>query len=389
MINELSFNTRKPLNINDEDLDPENPNPLSEKSGCTDMTFCLLCHETSTISRCFNTLPPSVDDYNSPSNELSIEKKISIVTKLQDHLRKKYLVHCDPGNAIALVLIRLTRMIISRMWLAIYHPFQPERRPYVYPALTRDMLLSTSVEILETAHFLEHEPSTAHWRWYFKSWTQWHALAVVLAELCVKNQGPLVARAWNIIDIVFEPWASTIADSRHGMLWRPIRKLMTKAKANRQGILSMDDVGSTPNTTNSDIVFPQLQPSYSDFPAPDLMSISQEMNSNTEAILQDMMIHHQISRNQDILPGFTPTVMPAPTSQQTILDFITQQPTPDFTPQQTLPTFTPSIRATEDAGTINWAEWDEFMQDFEIETGPGQSDKSHQDAKPFGNLWLL
>lgn len=58
-----------------------------------------------------------------------------------------------------------------------------------------------------------------------------HAVAHVLSELCVRQPGPTVDRAWLAVESVYED--SIHSKKRRGMLWKPIRHLMTKARAHR------------------------------------------------------------------------------------------------------------------------------------------------------------
>lgn len=62
---------------------------------------------------------------------------------------------------------------------------------------------------------------------------QWHALSVALAELCVQTEGVLVDRAWATIDRLLPLWSHKVADSKKGALWKPIRKLLRKARERR------------------------------------------------------------------------------------------------------------------------------------------------------------
>lgn len=62
---------------------------------------------------------------------------------------------------------------------------------------------------------------------------QWHALAVALAELCVQTEGVLVDRAWTTVERVLPLLSHKVADSKKGALWRPIRKLLRKARERR------------------------------------------------------------------------------------------------------------------------------------------------------------
>lgn len=69
--------------------------------------------------------------------------------------------------------------------------------------------------------------------WWKDGYVQWHALSVALAELCVQTEGVLVDRAWATVDRVLPLLSHKVADSKKGALWRPIRKLLRKAKERR------------------------------------------------------------------------------------------------------------------------------------------------------------
>lgn len=398
MIHDFNFNTKMPLNINDADLDPESLQPLSDKACYTEMTFCRVGHDLSQLARRFNYLPPSEGNPQLSSKKITIEEKISVLKKRQEHIEKHYLAHCDLGYPLAWVATQIARLILSRMWLAIYHPLQPEYRSHAYPLTTRDDLLAISTNILELANSLEQEPTTAHWRWFFRSWVQWHALAVALAELCNQNEGTLVEKAWAIIDIIYEPWAAHIADSRNGMLWRPIQKLRSKAQANRQARSLISNVGNPRSTTTESMIFPsQQQLSYGNLQPSTFIPLSSETDLETERMLQAMMMQHQIGHHaqqqqqQDLLPPYPPQHPLFSSPLQSLPDYTTPpNPLPDFTtPQQTLPLFSSALGVVDqNMDTANWAQWDEFIQDFEMESRPGQRNPVQPLAEPFGSLWL-
>lgn len=70
-------------------------------------------------------------------------------------------------------------------------------------------------------------------KWWKDGYVQWHALSVALAELCVQTEGVLVDRAWATVDRVLPLLSHNVADSKKGALWRPIRKLLRKARERR------------------------------------------------------------------------------------------------------------------------------------------------------------
>ena len=104
-------------------------------------------------------------------------------------------------------------------------------------------VLNLAVDIMEKHNEIATAPITEPWRWFI--WVQWHALAVALAELCSRTEGPDVERAWEIVEIAFQQYADVVADTTRGMLWHPIEKLMKKARQTRKlaqlSQLSLDD----------------------------------------------------------------------------------------------------------------------------------------------------
>ena len=389
MIFAPTFNTQIPLNINDADFGPENDDPLESRTGFTEMTFSIICYELSMAKRRLLCIPPSEEDYTSLAILNTFEEKKNMLLKCQQRLERTYLVHTNTGSPISWVSWMVARLVIAKAWLSIYHPLEPESRGQDRPLISRKQLLPISVEILEVAYRLEWEPSTAQWRWYLNTWVQWHALAVALAVLCVQNLGPLVERAWAIIDVVYELWAAHIADSSKGMLWRPIQKLMDKAQRNRQRGSLVDGIGAQVP------ILPQVQPSC----PPEFQSsmlVPTSMRTNAE-VPTNMIMQVQFSPNNqafgDIAPKQTfsyfnsPQMFPTLAPQQQAPTPAYEQTLPGFTPQQTLPVFTPLVDAGDSLNNVAWDDWNEFVEDFEMENRPGQRNVP-QDVKSFGNSWF-
>lgn len=376
MIHEANFTTKPPLNINDEDMNPDTVEPLTSRTGYTAMTFCAVNHEVFMFHRRCNIMGYSTGDLASP-HPIKIEDQITMMTELQAHLKEKYLIHCDLRNPIAWVTVSVTRLIVTRFWFAIYHPLQHEQRPKTRPNMTREQLLTITVELLESAHRLENEPATTQWRWFFDSWVQWHALAVALAELCVQNQGPLVQRAWAIIDEVFEPWAAHIADSKRGMLWRPIQKLAAKARLNRRrGGWSITGNNNDGIVLDAGLITPVQKPSYHQKkPEPP----TPQMNN---FILDPA---HLQTMNLDPL-------QPAPTQFQpdSFSQYLNTNTSNILIPNAFVTLDDASISgAGEESFDPNWAEWDAFLQDYEREN-PLVNGEGFvwQDAKTLGMSWF-
>ena len=230
MIVSGTFDTKMASNINDADLDPLSFNEIQEREGCTEMTFCLITHEASHFFR--RTALPSLDTGLTNDLELVMEHKKAVTKEFRERLESKYLVHCDESVPIFWLCNRVARLIGLKTELLCDYPLHANGAT---PDTPRDNVenLQRATEILEMSHEAEHNPMTAHFRWFMKTYPQWHPLAVALAELCSQVEGPMVDRAWTIVEIVFDTLGSRIADSKKGSLWRPIKKLLARAQAAR------------------------------------------------------------------------------------------------------------------------------------------------------------
>ena len=243
-----SFSTQLPLNVNDEDLIPDNPNEIQSRDEYTDVTLSLVCHEVANIERRLNYVPAGESDRPSESiGDLWAQRK-AMVIECQRRVEDKYLRHCDMTVPIQRYTKLVADIMIATMWLCTYrplqrHPHNPTSARMPYPGI-----LYLSVEVMEKAIQVPLDGSNRPFSWISTIWVQWHSLAVMIAELCVQTKGPTVERAWAIANIVFEETGKHVADSDKGKLWRPIKKLMNKAQAVRKKHL--EDTATSSSSSN-------------------------------------------------------------------------------------------------------------------------------------------
>ncbi|KAJ9605647.1 hypothetical protein H2200_009496 [Cladophialophora chaetospira] len=230
---EQFYDTKIPLNLNDDDIYPGMKDFPKERSGATEMTFCLIRYEISVFSRRFNFNP--VGGYGPRlGQELSLEEKERLIDDCHRKLEEKYLQHCDMNMPIYWVAATVARLILAKMWLMVHHP-----RAYAvsdggspFPPEIRDRVFITSVEVIEFSHLLEKNENTAKWGWLFRTYMQWQSVAFALSEICTRPPGPDVDRAWRAIESVYNERMMS-SKYQKGMLWKPLRHLMAKARARR------------------------------------------------------------------------------------------------------------------------------------------------------------
>jgi hypothetical protein len=239
-ITEQSFDTKMPLNINDVDIVPGMNEAPAEKRGCTDMSFCLIRFEVSNTFRRINYIPPGPPKQCTEHLAgITLQEKEKWITDCHQRLEERYLKDCDMNVPLYWVTATVARLMMSKMWLMVYHPFQRQDGGTTLPPEIKEKLFITSLENIEYSMLLETEGRTMKWGWLFKTYVQWHALAFILSELCQRTTGDLVDRAWLAVEQTREGrWGEgTSEDDSRGHLWRPLRKLYLKAKdARKRGL---------------------------------------------------------------------------------------------------------------------------------------------------------
>ncbi|RMZ15835.1 hypothetical protein D0860_01367 [Hortaea werneckii] len=249
---EQSFDTRMPLNINDADIKPGMTEFPAERQGCTDMSFCLIRFEVANTFRRINYVPPGA---SRPCQEhfasVTLEDKERWITECHQRLEERYLKHCDMSVPLFWVTATVSRLMMSKMWLMVYHPFQRQDGGASLPSETKEKLFITSLENIEYALLLETEARTMKWGWLFRTYMQWHALAFMLSELCHRTSGDLVERAWVAVEKSRDGrWGDALADDiRAGHLWRPLKKIYRKAKEARMRGLQEEQAAKAPALT--------------------------------------------------------------------------------------------------------------------------------------------
>lgn len=238
---EASFDTKMPLNVNDSDLSPNMKELPTERLGPTEMTFGLIRFEVASVLRRIQYTPLGLKTKCSGTYAMaSLQQKEKWIQQYHQRLEEKYLRHADMSVPLYWVMATVARLVASKMWLMLYHPFQRLDGGASLPQGIRDKLFVTSLENVEYALLLYTEARTMRWSWLFRTYVQWHAIAFLLSELCVRTRGPHVERAWRAVEATAAARWEDSHDQKQSALWKPLRKLMTRAQEARQKALDED-----------------------------------------------------------------------------------------------------------------------------------------------------
>lgn len=260
-----AFDTKFPLNVEDEDLTSATTKTPTERQGITSISFCLTRFETAMLYAKLHTRPSTAFDVvvNSMRQRpgerrtgISLQEKEKWIQDTQKHLEDKFFRYCnvqDPNHWLAATL---TRMIFSKQWLSLLHPYLRLDQGASLSKATKERIFTISLESIEYALLIHEQCKKVKWGWLFQNWSQFHALASILSELRVATEGPLVDRAWQAVDATVELFGQKQGDGKNGHnLWRPIRKLYDTAKADRERALSSMDAESEED--DSDVEYEQ------------------------------------------------------------------------------------------------------------------------------------
>jgi hypothetical protein len=121
---ETQFDTKMPLNVNDTDLDPKMQHFPVERIGFTDMTFSLIRFEVTNIFRRLLYVPTNPSPCTELFANLTIADKEKWISDCHQRLEDKYLKNSDMSIPLYWVTATIARLVMSKMWLMIYHPHQ-------------------------------------------------------------------------------------------------------------------------------------------------------------------------------------------------------------------------------------------------------------------------
>ncbi|KOC17475.1 putative C6 transcription factor [Aspergillus flavus AF70] len=384
-ITERMYDTRLPLNINDDDIYPEMQEPPEERNSFTEMSFSLMRFEITVALRRVSYTCPNTNI--SGPQQPSPEKCGNLIQIVNKRIEERYIQHCDMNVPIQWVTATVARLILTKLWLVVHHPMT---RPYQGINLTnssRESLFLTSVEVAEFACLLTSDKNTQKWDWMFAINMQWHAIAFVLAELCVRPINPLTERAWSAVSTLYGRWLQT-AKHKKGMLWRPLARLMKRAADHRAKLQQQmhTQPGPGPATSSSTaslsipegpkIMDPPVLPRIPDFQfSPSTLPVTTSSNPSLGDI--DFRKGGPMGVMSDLFPEVDWLSLPTPG------DSLGQQPAANPAPAISIPegtTLPPEFQQDSSNLQLNWDEWDQVMRDFQMDM------QDVQPTNPMGNI---
>ena len=117
---EQQYDTKLPLNINDDDIDVDTKETPEARLGCTEMTFDLIRYTVSQTARRLVYVPPGKSPCPWKSMQASIEEKEHLIEELRLHLEEKFLKYCDMSVPLYWVTATVARLVGRLFSIVLY-----------------------------------------------------------------------------------------------------------------------------------------------------------------------------------------------------------------------------------------------------------------------------
>jgi hypothetical protein len=246
---------RLPLNVNDNQLYQEMASHPSESTGWTEMTFFLMSTDSCRV------LFPIMDvqELNNGDTMHEISRKRAVLRDKSQHILEKYGIHSGSGANHCMVRVAEQHSKTARLkmefMLQLRQEIAAERSDKRQTQNTPDVFkpsFKLACQTLESSLVLWKDKLTASFKWFFRMYTQWYALAYVLRCLCSSPSAFDANRAWYLVDELLP--RKTGLDGHlfqdhegHGpaSIWSCLRLLYARAVALRDQALPLSNVAGT------------------------------------------------------------------------------------------------------------------------------------------------
>ncbi|KAF8858654.1 hypothetical protein BDZ45DRAFT_622004 [Acephala macrosclerotiorum] len=232
---EDSFDTQLPLNINDADINVDDLVHPTPKTDCTESSFCLIRYKLAPTTQYLRNPRYSWQGRkNSTCVGAAVTERKRKVEECEQRLRTEHLDRCSHSTSLCRLTSTVGRIVIAKMWLELYHPLHYQNNDGPLTEEIRDFLFTSSLETFEEWRGVMNSRETTKWRWLCRSYIQWHAFAFMLSELGHRESSEETARAWKLVDSLFDELENVPDEKRNPLRWKPLQLLRQKAERNRQ-----------------------------------------------------------------------------------------------------------------------------------------------------------
>jgi hypothetical protein len=210
--------TKRPTNVNDDQLYPGMPSLPAESETLTDVAFVAVRYELSNFAAArvakFRRQGKDFSQWDrelaSGGDQTTTDETFKEVERL---LENKYLRYCDPSQPLHLITMLMARAAVNTIRFLTHHPRRWASLKQT-PLSERQWVWDVSVKLLEQHNVLQSNALLQQFAWHAAFVMSWHAFIHVLDTL---RSNPLwgdADKAWELIGHTYENNPAMVFDTR-------------------------------------------------------------------------------------------------------------------------------------------------------------------------------
>ncbi|KAI6371844.1 hypothetical protein MCOR25_003872 [Pyricularia grisea] len=237
-IHDMAYDTRRPLNINDDDFGPDSKELPPAREGETEMAFVLMSYDVQPHARRILLLSSAAASM-CPRATNTLEEREKLLMEIST-IAERILPRNGPAPTkdISILAAMIARVILSKMTILVYQTslIGPHDASADLSQERKDRLVLSAIEVFEYSHLLLHDPRVRRWRWVAYVFMQWQAVTFLLLAISTGPWSPISERGWSALGTMFSS-ATAAAEidriSDNAAVWLPFKRLYNRAKRHR------------------------------------------------------------------------------------------------------------------------------------------------------------
>jgi hypothetical protein len=171
-----AWDTRIPLNIEDDDLQPGMTEPPPERKTLTSLSYCLWTYWIVSLQREFFAENKGKLGISWAANKsLSHARKNTLLSIMEEGLNQKFLQYCDPIKPLDIMVHLTSRALICTMRMFTLHPMSFSGGADMSEEERHSQLVEAAVKSLEYNIALNSRAEIQRFHWFINGYFQWHA----------------------------------------------------------------------------------------------------------------------------------------------------------------------------------------------------------------------
>ena len=204
-----SWDTKQPLNINDDDIWPDMTETPEPRTGATDIIFCLARTELAKFVREAN---PAWGNFERLLEHKTIAEKDARLSSLEEEMETKYLRYCDFADPLHNLVMAMGRGAMNSGRLRIRLPRAKAIKNL--PENERREIWTIANKIIDYINAAHSNPALKRFEWHLQAFFQWDPLIWVLHEI---RRDPHIHRddgTWSKIERIYADHPSILTQKR-------------------------------------------------------------------------------------------------------------------------------------------------------------------------------